>query len=307
MHVHKISKQKHVDFLKQNRKDPITGDLIVEGDEVVFCQECKSTFLKDTWEYLEGKHCSSKRTLAQFPKVTALNLSINEELKGINFLIRDIKHNTFEKVTKRLKNSKDWKERRVNFFFNKRILQNEFLEISFEQKLYKKTDYFLKTWGLLIFFAIWFIIPFSLRNCAYMVMAGMFYFTIWINVNNTKSDIDVDTGVKKEHPLLTFQKNSILLYYDKLQKAYSVDYQNITHFNFIYGLQGLSITTKDGQKLDFSLKVTNGKTVSFTKINDIIQQIQLVSKDTSIRFEGVPDSMRHNINKLNKENQNIWV
>jgi hypothetical protein len=44
MHIHKIHKQKHVDFLNQNRKDPITGDLIVAGDEIVFCGECKSVF-----------------------------------------------------------------------------------------------------------------------------------------------------------------------------------------------------------------------------------------------------------------------
>ncbi len=50
MHIHKINStsQEHQNFLAQNRKDPITGDSISEGDEVVFCASCKSVFLKDT-------------------------------------------------------------------------------------------------------------------------------------------------------------------------------------------------------------------------------------------------------------------
>ena len=53
MNIHKIQKEKHFQFLQENRQDPITGDLISDGDEIVFCAECKSAFLKDTWEYLE--------------------------------------------------------------------------------------------------------------------------------------------------------------------------------------------------------------------------------------------------------------
>ena len=130
---------------------------------------------------------------------------------------------------------------------------------------------------------------------------------IILNINNEKSDINVDTGIKEEHPLLTFQKDSILLYYDKLQKAYSVDYQNITHFNFIYGLQAVFITTKDGKEMSFPLKPTNGKTATFTRVKDVLQKIELASKDIFIRFEGIPDSMKSNIMKLNNENENIHI
>ena len=79
MHIHKIDKQKHTDFLKQNRQDPITGDLISAGDEVVFCHECKSAFLKDTWEYLGKSHCNQSRTLAIFPVKKTLNLKSKRE------------------------------------------------------------------------------------------------------------------------------------------------------------------------------------------------------------------------------------
>ncbi|WP_338814309.1 hypothetical protein V9L05_02870 [Bernardetia sp. Wsw4-3y2] len=63
MHIHKIDAVLHSDFLKENRQDPITGDLIEEGDEVVFCASCKSAFLKDTWLYLDKKHCDQNKTI----------------------------------------------------------------------------------------------------------------------------------------------------------------------------------------------------------------------------------------------------
>ncbi|WP_375559830.1 hypothetical protein ACE193_19185 [Bernardetia sp. OM2101] len=74
MNTHKINSYSHSDFLNERRQDPITGDLIVEGDEIVFCKECKSAFLKSSWEYLNEKHCNQKRTLATFPVKKTLNL-----------------------------------------------------------------------------------------------------------------------------------------------------------------------------------------------------------------------------------------
>jgi YHS domain-containing protein len=60
--------------LNEKRQDPITGDLIAENDEIVFCQECKSAFLKSSWEYLSEKHCNQNKTLANFPVKKILNL-----------------------------------------------------------------------------------------------------------------------------------------------------------------------------------------------------------------------------------------
>ncbi|WP_338762801.1 hypothetical protein WAF17_18345 [Bernardetia sp. ABR2-2B] len=74
MNTHKINSTSHSDFLNEKRQDPITGDLIVEGDEIVFCKECKSAFLKSSWEYLNEKHCNQNRTLSIFPVKKTLNL-----------------------------------------------------------------------------------------------------------------------------------------------------------------------------------------------------------------------------------------
>ncbi|WP_375560366.1 hypothetical protein ACE193_22110 [Bernardetia sp. OM2101] len=75
-HIHKLSTQNHFDFLNQERKDPITGDLIKEKDEIVICASCKSAFLKESWEYLGNTHCEQKDTLESIPKQNKLELKI---------------------------------------------------------------------------------------------------------------------------------------------------------------------------------------------------------------------------------------
>ncbi len=69
----------HKELLAQNRIDPITGDAIQEGDEVVFCASCKSIFLKDTWEYLGKKHCNQNQTLKIFPSISK-NLKLSSDI-----------------------------------------------------------------------------------------------------------------------------------------------------------------------------------------------------------------------------------
>ncbi|WP_027003801.1 hypothetical protein [Hugenholtzia roseola] len=73
MHVHLIEN----DFLSQSRHDPITGDLFVAGDKVVFCAACHSAFLLESWEYLGQTHCQQQETLAQIP--TQSNLTLKQD------------------------------------------------------------------------------------------------------------------------------------------------------------------------------------------------------------------------------------
>lgn len=74
-------------FLEENRNDPITGDSFSLGDTIVFCAECKSAFLKESWEYIGSKHCHQKRTLKSFPFTSTLKIKkrkiINYEKAGI--------------------------------------------------------------------------------------------------------------------------------------------------------------------------------------------------------------------------------
>ena len=67
MTIHTLEKEKHSDFLAQNRIDPITGDLLQENDEIVICAACKSAFLVDSWEYMNREHCNQRITLKEIP------------------------------------------------------------------------------------------------------------------------------------------------------------------------------------------------------------------------------------------------
>jgi len=67
--------EKETFFIKENRQDPVTGDEFCIGDEIVFCASCKSAFLKESWEYMNSKHCGQSFTLKKFPVTSKLKLS----------------------------------------------------------------------------------------------------------------------------------------------------------------------------------------------------------------------------------------
>lgn len=72
IHKHKLLQPKYNYFLNQNRQDPITGDAIQENDIVVVCAVCKSAFLIDSWEYMNGQHCNQSSTLKKIPREISL-------------------------------------------------------------------------------------------------------------------------------------------------------------------------------------------------------------------------------------------
>lgn len=74
-HTHTISRNKHRNFLKQERRDSVTGELIKPGDKVVFCSCCKSAFLEDSWNYIGNKHCNQYGTLRHIRNERPVNMS----------------------------------------------------------------------------------------------------------------------------------------------------------------------------------------------------------------------------------------
>lgn len=102
MHIHKIDKLVHSKFLKENRQDPITGDLIEEGDEIVFCAGCKSAFLKDTWLYLGKKHCNQNKTFKK-PTFGKNLVLIRVKQKTVFIPLEGVK--SLKKFSKKTKNS----------------------------------------------------------------------------------------------------------------------------------------------------------------------------------------------------------
>ncbi len=72
MHIHQLDSQKHKKFLTQARIDPITGDTLEVGDNIILCAECKSAFHSDSWAYLGNRHCNQTNTLPAIPQSTSL-------------------------------------------------------------------------------------------------------------------------------------------------------------------------------------------------------------------------------------------
>ncbi|WP_338764419.1 hypothetical protein WAF17_21760 [Bernardetia sp. ABR2-2B] len=66
INIHKLDTQHHSHVI--GRKDGVTGDNIKANDEIVFCAACQSVFLKESWEYMNLKHCNQSETLDFIPR-----------------------------------------------------------------------------------------------------------------------------------------------------------------------------------------------------------------------------------------------
>ncbi|WP_291725376.1 hypothetical protein [Bernardetia sp.] len=79
LHIHRLEKIKHADFLSENRIDPISLDAIAANNEVVICASCKSVFLLSSWEYIGKSHCGQNETLKELPQTQNIVVSQKEE------------------------------------------------------------------------------------------------------------------------------------------------------------------------------------------------------------------------------------
>lgn len=85
MYTHILDTKKHAYFLGQERTDPITGEHLQEGDEVVLCGICQSAFLRDSWEYIGGRHCGSVGTLKDIPEAREVRIKPSDEIGEVWF------------------------------------------------------------------------------------------------------------------------------------------------------------------------------------------------------------------------------
>lgn len=60
--VHQLDRNRHSDFLAEQRQDPITKELLKDGDRIVVCGSCKGAFLEDSWRFQESRHCGQVAT-----------------------------------------------------------------------------------------------------------------------------------------------------------------------------------------------------------------------------------------------------
>ncbi|WP_338813918.1 hypothetical protein V9L05_00325 [Bernardetia sp. Wsw4-3y2] len=115
MNIHKIDPHLHHSFLEEERKDAITGDLIQANDEVVFCGVCKSAFQKDSWEYMDRKHCGQTKTLKNVP--ISMPLLLNVRTINPHFITLTNSSTSFKKCLKLLSSFKA-KDKKVDIALN---------------------------------------------------------------------------------------------------------------------------------------------------------------------------------------------
>lgn len=77
-HIHTVDPVQHERFLSEQRKDPFTKEEIKAGDRIVFCANCKSAFLYDSWQLMQGRHCNQQDTLREFVDLESIETEINE-------------------------------------------------------------------------------------------------------------------------------------------------------------------------------------------------------------------------------------
>ena len=200
MNTHKINIHSHSDFLNEKRKDPITGDLIVEDNEIVFCKECKSAFLKSSWEYLNEKHCNQNRTLANFPVKKTLNLTSKRQYFKAH-----------------LHSISDWKQ------FDTQLKTLPWVLSSLDMKEYTKKKNDNKGFTLrkvitiyLLVCLIWlFVFLGDLISTSTFVISLFFSFAIMVSIIKiwAKSILEDTTFVvDKNNPIISIEKDQIIVF-----------------------------------------------------------------------------------------------
>ncbi len=92
IHSHRLTSKnkRHKSFLEEERKDPITGDKLIEGNEIVLCGACKSAFLLDSWNYMARSHCNQPFTLKEIPTKQHVEKEVEQNIdKSHKFKLRN--------------------------------------------------------------------------------------------------------------------------------------------------------------------------------------------------------------------------
>lgn len=304
MNIHKIHRQKHFSFLNQNRQDPITGDLIVEGNEVVFCSECKSVFLKDSWEYLGGKHCNSSETLIEFPIQKVLELRVLQDSNSLLFPIKGSENETFESFGSKLDNY-FWKKIKVNLRIDTQIQKNIDSNLSLSiPALEKNSLYVLMGFVVFICIILGLVIDFSTTEYTFLIAIALG--SIFLPLTFTEYDTrgmegyELFSFLDKKKALLHFKEDSVLVYFDESKSAYSIEYTDITQIVFSY--QNITICTKDAHQNTFRLTEFSSE-----QIENIIHLVYKLSSSTLLIFKNQPSIIQRNVKKLETEYENIWI
>lgn len=264
MHIHKIDNKIHSDFLKENRQDPITGDLIQEGDEVVFCASCKSAFLKDTWLYLDKKHCNQSKTLKN--PIFQKNLVLVKTQKETIFIpLEDIK--SFKEFSKKTKNT-SWTSKYAHIKNN--------VQVNNERE--GTNLILLMSTALYIGVMFSFTLPFGLFG---LVSAPAFVLLVRYYINAVYSS-------NKDKAMLGVGQNEISIYFSEKKQQSFINYKQV---------EKITITYKSEEKSILKLKDKNGIKIKVELqtafINKFLRSISERNKVVNVELVAFPEEYQN--------------
>ncbi|WP_338791313.1 hypothetical protein [Bernardetia sp. MNP-M8] len=287
MHIHKINpnSQEHRSFLSQNRKDPITGDSILEGDEVVFCAGCKSVFLRDTWEYLGKQHCEQYETLGKFPIQKEIRLKVEDTVLFYTALPKSGKSQT--SIPRKAK-KEPWMKKSQNISPYQEVLHHPFMKF-----------------GKIAAFLLFYVLFVSKLNSSFFPLIYVPFILeamIWIH--------DWHYGKKIESVYQHFKNNTF--YITKKSVGFSTQY-GISEFvlpaeqineivfhekdNFLSNSYCQIYYQKDGMIKDLKFNIDSG---IFTNSSTLISALNSLSinRNVPVRIESRKENTLFYVNKM---------
>lgn len=285
MHTHLIQNPKHTAFLNENRSDPITGDAIKEGDEIVFCSVCKSAFLKDTWLYLDKTHCNQTETLGKFP------LSEKLEISGVT-------RPALYVITCNDKISTSFND---DNFLNEPIISNT---INDKSSFYQKNSFSI--W--IIFISIFLILASILLHLqTEIVSLGVTFIAIMtIGIKNMfykNKKIITNSDTQKEIESIQIHSKYISIRFKDTKKDVRIILKSILAINLIYGKSYSFQIVKKGNKVyEFSTSLS-----SVNQINQLLHSLVQLDEKVTIFVRNLPYDDRLKLRKWEIENENVLL
>lgn len=287
MHTHIIQNPRHQLFLDENRSDPITGDDIKEGDEIVFCAVCKSAFLKDTWLYLGKTHCNQTETLGKFPSSEKLEISGVTRPPLYVIQCNDKISNSYgnELLTET-----------DNHFMNAPVVADE-------RSFYQKNTF--SVWVIAISAILIFltmlggVAPFSLGITFVAIM------TIGIkNMFFKDKKLFTSTHNKKEIDSIEIHQKHISIRFKGIKKDVRIILKSILAINLIYVSNSYSfqIIKKGNKMYEFSTSLS-----SVNQINQLLYSLVQLDEKVTIFIRNLPYEDRIKLRKWETENENVLL
>lgn len=286
MHTHIIQNSKHAAFLNENRSDPITGDDIKEGDEIVFCAVCKSAFLYDTWLYLDKKHCNQTETLGKFP------ISEKLEIKGVSssaLYVIPCHDKVFSETDLFL-------EETDNHFMSSLVVVDE-------RSFYQKNTFSI--WVISV--ALFLIILTMILKVSPLSIGIAFIAVMTIGIKNMfykDKKLTLSSKKKKEIESIQIHSKYISIHFKDIKKEVRIILKSILAINLIY----------DNSTYHFQIINKGNKTYKFltplssvNQINQLLHSLVQLDEKVSIFVRNLPYNDRIKLRKWEVENENILL